>query len=692
MSGKPILIGPLTGGLNTISQAGEAADNQAVSLVNFEVALDQSLTSRPPMEVVPGSLLPSTNTLGWNVLGVYRVAAAEWYLVAQKWTGTAWQVGHMLNGDPANFVQIKMMPAGDNNKVTGYAQVNADAYFSVGTASTANGFSWNKNVYAATDWVINGTGTNVIKGSILISYKSRLWLSGQDNSSTGSRLFFTVIDSTGPKLNTWNKDTDYIDIAPGESGFITALLPLNNSILVFKNDGTWRFSYPSQVSKGQQDKISGYIGAANQQCVVDFENYVYVYHQGRAYELINNIYNQINRTVKFDLDGKSVDSIADNVSLSVVTRRLVFRYYNTIYTYFIDTKTWSQWRSYIGNPGRFYQLPSDISSANQSVYVAASAGMTSAVSTNYILDPYFSTTLTYLQGQTSAGYSSNVAGNTLTVTKTTAAVDTLEVLLNEKGGLTNYNIPISSGQQFTFTGTTTISAGQAKIRLTYQLRNGGTTTTETNISGTNFSVTITAPDQAILCRASLVATGMTNGGTVTLYNPSLTRAGNNSPYTLIKISDRYSTSTTPVEYMECTVRTKSYDYQAPSAYKRLFWWGIDLKTVRPVTSKAIPVSKQLPVTWGDLQSYTHAQLAAGTWGNPLSFLKTSITVSDAADVANSLTENGRIFIKLLKSLRFRQISFEITLTTLGNADTGPCKLFSITSYVLPKENTSTKVS
>jgi hypothetical protein len=691
MPGKPILIGPLTGGLNSISQAGEAADNQAVSLVNFEVALDQSLTSRPPMEVVAGSLLASSNTMGWNVLGVYRISAAEWYLIAQKWTGTAWSLGHMLSANPATFTQIKLMTAGDVNKVTGYAQVNDMAYFSVGLSSSHNGFKWRKSDATLADWTITGSSSNIIKGSILISYKSRLWLAGQDSAATGSRLFFSTIDATGPKLDTWNKDTDYIDIAPGESGFITAMLPLNNSILVFKNDGTWRFSYPSQVSKGQQDKISGYIGAANQLSVVDFENYVYVYHQGRAYELINNVYNQINRTVKFDLDPYSVDSIAPDVSLSVVTRRLVFRYYNTIYTYFIDTKTWSQWRSYNGNPGRFFQLPSDNSSATPSVYMAASQGNTSALTENYIKDPSFANTQIYVQGQTSTGYSSTFSGTQLRVTKNTAAVDTMEVLLNEEGGTTNYNIPISAGYQMVITGSSTITAGQAKMRLTFQLRNGSTSVVESNVSGA-FNVTITAPDQAILCRLSFVATGMSNGGVATLTAPNITRSGNTSPFTLIKISDKYDPSPTPVEYMECVIRTKSYDYQAPSAFKRLFWWGIDVKTVRPIETQAIPVAKQLPVTWGDLENYTHLQLAQGTFGNPLSFLKTSITVTDEADVANSLTENGRIFVKLLKSLRFRQISFEVTMTTFGNADTGPCKLFSITSYVLPKDNTSAKVS
>jgi hypothetical protein len=690
MSGKPILIGPFTGGLNNISLAGEAGDSQVVDLINYEVALDQSLTSRPPMEVVAGSLLASGSTAGWQIMGIYRVTSSEWYVIAQKWTGTDWSLGHMLNGDPANFTQIKLL-TGTTNKVTGYAQVLDFAYFSVGTSASINGFKWRKSDGTLADWAITGTGAVQPKGNILIAYKSRLWLAGIDNAAQGSRVFFSTIDSTGPKLDTWATTVDFLDIAPGEGGFLTAMLPLNNSILMFKNDGTWRFSYPASPSKGQVDKISGYIGAANQFCVVDFENYVYVYSQGRLYELINNIYNQINRTVKFSNDGKGVDSIAPDVSLSVVTRRLVFRYYNAIYTYFIDTRSWSQWRTYCGSPGRFFQLPADNSSANQSVYLAASQGTTQAASVNAIVDTSFASTLDYIQGNLTAGYSASLASNILTVTKTTGATDTLEALLNESQGLLNYNIPVTSGQKHVATGTVSISAGNPFLRMTYLLRNGNTSVVDTAITGT-FNVTITAPDQALMARASLVATSMVNGGTITLTNPSITRSVLTPPMTLIKVSDAYTSSSSAVELIECLIRTKSYDYQAPSAWKGLFWWGIDIKTVRIVSVRAIPIAKTLPITWGQLSAYTHTQLAAGTFGNPLSFLNTSITILDSADVSNSQTENGRIFVKLQKRLKFRQISFEISMTTLGNSGTGPCKLFSITSYVLPKENAVAKVS
>jgi hypothetical protein len=133
------------------------------------------------------------------------------------------------------------------------------------------------------------------------------------------------------------------------------------------------------------------------------------------------------------------------------------------------------------------------------------------------------------------------------------------------------------------------------------------------------------------------------------------------------------------------MRTKSYDYDTPSAMKRLFWWGADIKTNRIVEGTVIPVAVKLPPKWGDLQAYTHTQLSAGTWGNPLSFLQTNLSIVDGGDPTNAQTENGRIFVKLKKSLRFRQLAFELHMSTLGNKSTGPAKIHSLVSIVVPKE-------
>jgi hypothetical protein len=66
-------------------------------------------------------------------------------------------------------------------------------------------------------------------------------------------------------------------------------------------------------------------------------------------------------------------------------------------------------------------------------------------------------------------------------------------------------------------------------------------------------------------------------------------------------------------------------------------------------------------------------------------LQTNLSIADGGDPTNAVTENGRIFVKLIKSMRFKQASFELELFTLGTKATGPAKVHTIVSYVNPKE-------
>jgi hypothetical protein len=213
----------------------------------------------------------------------------------------------------------------------------------------------------------------------------------------------------------------------------------------------------------------------------------------------------------------------------------------------------------------------------------------------------------------------------------------------------------------------------------------------TNFSAGAFSYTFTAPVDALQCYVYFFNSNPAVGYTETLSNIAISRTADSAPVNLLTIKDEYEAASSSVEYIECIVRTKSYDYQAPTVRKRLFWWAIDAKTNQGVTTRTIPIAKAAPVTWGDLSAYTHAELSFGTWGSPLSFLNPTLIIHDEHDVSNSATENGRVAIKNDKGLRFRQISFEVTMKTFGNANTGPAKLFSLTSYVLPKEKVSSSV-
>ena len=684
MSGKPVTIGPFIGGLNNVSKAGESEDSEVVDLINFEVTTDKTLTSRPPIQIATGSNLAGA-TVPWEVLGIYRLSSSNWYVIAQKPSGADYIVGHMLSGDPATFTAIKTA-TGVLNKATAMVQVDDKIYFSVGVGSSINGYYWKFGDVSVTD-----TPT-MPKGYTMVVFKSRIWLAGQDAAATGSTLWFTTIDSTGIiKYDTWTVATDFIKVAPGEGGNITCLLALNNSIVIFKNDGTWRFSYASAPKDGQVDRISGSIGAAGPQCAAEFENYVYVYDQGKLYELVNNIFTQINRTLNFEVDTSGVDiSSTYGATLSIVNRRLVVRYFNALYSYNLDTRAWSQWRSFMGTPGKFWEMPTDSNSADSSTYIAASQGLTQNLSGN-VLD---STTFNqeYLQSGAGPSWSVSVVGSTISVVKLSGTAN-LNILLNSFGTGSNYNLPFGGGYKFSVSATLLSGVGTFRAVANFLLKDGTTTSLSSGffVAGAN-SYTFTAPVNALQCYVYFFNGNPAVGYTETISNISISRTTDAAPVNLLTIKDKYESSASSVEYIECVVRTKSYDYQAPTVRKRLFWWAIDAKTNQGVVTRTIPITKAAPITWGDLSAYTHAELSFGTWGAPLGFLNPTLIIHDEHDVSNSATENGRVTIKNDKGLRFRQISFEVKMKTFGEANTGPAKLFTLTSYVLPKEKVSESVS
>lgn len=131
--------------------------------------------------------------------------------------------------------------------------------------------------------------------------------------------------------------------------------------------------------------------------------------------------------------------------------------------------------------------------------------------------------------------------------------------------------------------------------------------------------------------------------------------------------------------------TKAYDYGPSYAFKRLFWWGVDLLAKTNVNFKVSPIVYSVPVTWGQLIGVAWTDLQ--TWGRPLDVV---IDVTDSAVIGNP--SGYRMFLKLLKSLRFRQIQFIIESTLDGTVDTGPLRIFSITAFVDAKETVVKKVS
>lgn len=140
--------------------------------------------------------------------------------------------------------------------------------------------------------------------------------------------------------------------------------------------------------------------------------------------------------------------------------------------------------------------------------------------------------------------------------------------------------------------------------------------------------------------------------------------------------------------IECTMTTKVFDFNAPHVFKRLMWWGVDLISDGNVVGIVNPVKQTNPVTWDVLSEYTWDQLNA--WDNLLEGAHSITTTVDDTFIIR------RKFIKLLKSLRFRQASFSITLNSDGKIapeeTLGPARVFSLSAIVGIKQTVVKQVS
>lgn len=136
--------------------------------------------------------------------------------------------------------------------------------------------------------------------------------------------------------------------------------------------------------------------------------------------------------------------------------------------------------------------------------------------------------------------------------------------------------------------------------------------------------------------------------------------------------------------IRCSILTKDYTFELPWEYKRLFFWGVDIRTNRDVTGTVTPIVFGFTPSWGDIANKTWDEL--NTWIMPLT---SSIQItSPVTGGAGTLKR----FIKFNKSLRFRQINFRVDMETNGTLAEGPTRLYGLTLFLRAKQTVSKQVS
>lgn len=322
-AGQSLRIGPFRGGLNTASDPTAIADTELADCVNFDIDIDGSLTSRPPVT----SLLDgprSGETV--DMLGYFVSDTGTAYLLAST-DEHIWYFGS------GTWVQIAT-----GRKIRAMVQYNGLAWLIADHASANDGGSWDPPAVFGDPGTFTAIAT-MPRGGAAAIYKERLFIApGPHANSNTSRLFFSALaDPT-----SW-PGSNFIDISPGDGQKLLDIFVVSSNMYLFKNDSTYVYTYDSAPDKGVVNTLSKTIGVSYTGCVDQYEDVLYIYHEDFVYELINYKYTKLNIKVNFsaDLTGSTVYHQAN--ALSVVGDRIVVRYFDKVYVFSTKTRTWSRW-------------------------------------------------------------------------------------------------------------------------------------------------------------------------------------------------------------------------------------------------------------------------------------------------------------------------------------------------------------
>ena len=320
MPATPVKIGPFVGGLNSYSDPTAVGDNEVTDIVNFDIDLDGSLYSRYPITVEDTfDEIPSTGRL--DLLGFYIDPTGVRYLIVSRPGPGITQARNEETGVwstiAANFAATVMVQYANR----AYLVAAGDEVDPGGYWEPVGGFT---------------AIATMPKGNTACIYKERLFISG--SGVNANRVYF----SNAADFGTWNTGVNFFDARSGDGQSIIKLTIFQDTIVIFKQNSTYVFSYDSAPSRGAVRIINTAIGCTNNNCVVEHENSLYVLHEDGVYQLANWNFTMINLKVPliYTRPNSDYDVVA---SISVIADRLAIRYYGSTYIFNLRNATWTKW-------------------------------------------------------------------------------------------------------------------------------------------------------------------------------------------------------------------------------------------------------------------------------------------------------------------------------------------------------------
>lgn len=178
---------------------------------------------------------------------------------------------------------------------------------------------------------------------------------------------------------------------------------------------------------------------------------------------------------------------------------------------------------------------------------------------------------------------------------------------------------------------------------------------------------------------------------VAVAHSNLSVSGGSRSAKLYYLTDAFTNESEAGGNYICAMRTKTFDYGAPTNYKRLFWWGLDATFRSGLTAQVVPEVFTRQVTWGQLLSMgrTWGQMRQYSWSNPSAGDLTATTVfSPTAAGGGPLRKT----LRLNKNERFKQAYYAVSISVDGTTATCPARLFLIETFVLVRDRVSRSLS
>lgn len=701
---EPTILGPFSGGINTFDDPAALRDNELVEALNFDPGMDGSMKSRPPIQdpsVQFRTQYGNLRMLTWFYTMLpnppFPAGTLDMYMIVSDGTQTySYRVLDQSIGVIATF------PATDA------VQFNGKVWLLAPSSSGSVGGYWEPIGGFVLD-------ANMPTGESIVSYKSRLWIASGASGTNINRVYYSKVLG---QANFW-VSPGFLDVGAGDGEPVVKLVTYYDTILVFRSQSTYGFTYSSDPATGIVSLLIPQVGLTDRWSLTKFENYLYFLYNGDAYEFINSRATQINVKQPFT-PTYNVNPTSFRYAVSYYENRIIFSYTDTMYVFNLRTRTWTTWRTTaygsIGQISAPYPAPGNTTALPGPQSAVCFPNSILAASTrlrqNFCQNPRLKTSTNFWVASTGATIAriTTATGEPTALEVTATATGTVQT---RYGTNTSDSIAVSPGQYVTAQGRArTPSATRNGVMvinwydssLTFLSTSTGANTSINAAGWTTVAsgLTAQAPAGAAYAQcywritdaaaigekwwldrvcievtntpyASLPAIfdGDTAGDATYNYEWDNRSAATSGESTSSQTTSRFTkiyylledyVGSSAVESFTCSLTTKTYDFDRPGSFKVLFWWGVDCLFKGTINASVTPVVYVPSVT------------------------------ATADTVTADPSKPTQRFVRFLKKLRFREVFFKVQLPITGQTSDSPVRVFSLSAYLAEKQTVSEKVT